>query len=100
MKKSAFFINIGRGKTTVLNDLVKAIKNKNISGAGLDVFENEPLPSNHELWGFENVIITPHIAAYDVPYLDERRYEVIKKNCINFSEGKKLINVVEKSLWY
>ena len=39
---------------------MKAIKNKNISGAGLDVFENEPLPSNHELWGFENVIITPH----------------------------------------
>tara|TARA_A100001011_G_scaffold348697_1_gene386708 strand:+ start:600 stop:1595 length:996 start_codon:yes stop_codon:yes gene_type:complete len=100
MKKSAFFINIGRGKTTVLNDLVKAIKNKNISGAGLDVFENEPLPTNHELWEFENVIITPHIAAYDVPYLDERRYEVIKKNCINFSEGKKLINIVEKSLWY
>ena len=48
----------------------------------------------------DSVIITPHIAAYDVPYLDERRYEVIKKNCINFSEGKKLINIVEKSLWY
>ena len=100
MKKSAFFINIGRGKTTVLNDLVKAIKNKEISGAGLDVFEKEPLPKNHELWKFENVIITPHIAAYDVPYLDERRYEVIKKNCINFNKGNELINIVNKNLWY
>jgi len=100
MKESAFFINIGRGKTTVLNDLVKAIKNNNISGAGLDVFEEEPLPKNHELWGFENVIITPHIAAHDVPYLNERRYEVIKKNCLNFIEGKELINIVDKNLWY
>ena len=100
MKESAFFINIGRGKTTGLNDLVKAIKNNNISGAGLDVFEEEPLPKNHELWGFENVIITPHIAAHDVPYLNERRYEVIKKNCLNFIEGKELINIVDKNLWY
>ena len=100
MKASAFFINIGRGKTTVLNDLVKAIKNNDICGAGLDVFEEEPLPKNHELWDFENVIITPHIAAYDVPYLNERRYEVIKKNCINYIEGKELINIVDKNLWY
>ena len=100
MKESAFFINIGRGKTTVLNDLVKAIKNNDISGAGLDVFEEEPLHKNHELWGFENVIITPHIAAHDVPYLNERRYEVIQKNCLNFIEGKELINIVDKNLWY
>ena len=100
MKASAFFINIGRGKTTVLKDLVKAIKNNDICGAGLDVFEEEPLPKNHELWNFENVIITPHIAAHDVPYLNERRYEVIKKNCINYIEGKELINIVDKNLWY
>ena len=100
MKNSSFFINIGRGKTVVLDDLVKALKNKEISGAGLDVFEKEPLPENHELWKFENAIITPHIAAYDVPYLDERRYELIKKNCINFHKGNKLINIVDKNLWY
>ena len=100
MKNSSFFINIGRGKTVVLDDLVKALKNKEISGAGLDVFEKEPLPENHELWKFENAIITPHIAAYDVPYLDERRYELIKKNCINFYKGNELINIVDKNLWY
>ena len=100
MKKSSFFINIGRGKTTVLGDLVLAIKNKLISGAGLDVFEIEPLPKNHQLWGLKNVILTPHVAAYDVPYLDERRYEIIKNNCINFKEGKDLINIVDKNLWY
>ena len=100
MKKSAFFINIGRGKTTVLDDLALAIKNKELSGAGLDVFEQEPLPKNHELWEMKNVIITPHVAAYDVPYLNERRYEIIKNNCINFRNGKNLINVVDKNLWY
>ena len=41
----------------MLDDLVKALKNKEISGAGLDVFEREPLPKNHELWKFENAII-------------------------------------------
>lgn len=100
MKKSAFFINIGRGKTTVLDDLALAIKNKELSGAGLDVFEQEPLPKNHELWEMKNVIITPHVAAYDVPYLNERRYEITKNNCINFRNGENLINVVDKNLWY
>lgn len=100
MKKEAFFINIGRGKTTVLNDLVQALDNNEISGAGLDVYEIEPLPSSHPLWTKENVILTPHIAAYDVPYLDQRRFEIISRNCELFREGKELINVVDKKLWF
>ena len=100
MKKTAFFINIGRGMTTKLNDLVNALEAEEISGAGLDVYEIEPLPKSHALWKFDNVILTPHVAAFDVPYLDERRFEVIADNCKLFSSGKELKNIVDKKLWF
>ncbi len=50
MKKTAFFINVGRGMKTRLDDLPAAIEAGEIAGAGLDVFEQEPLPANHKLW--------------------------------------------------
>ena len=100
MKKSSFFINIGRGKTTSLNDLDQAIKNKIISGAALDVFEKEPLDSNSNLWKYPNVIITPHIAAHGVKYLDERRYDILRENIKRFQENKNLKNTVNKSEWH
>src|SRR5205085_560996 len=75
MKRTAFFINIGRGMTTRLDDLVAALQAGEIAGAGLDVFEQEPLPAEHPLWTLPGVLITPHTAGYG-PYLDERRYEV------------------------
>src|SRR5277367_1214385 len=64
MKRSAFFINIGRGGTTKLDDLVAALEAGEIAGAGLDVFEQEPLPASHKLWTLPNVLITPHTAGY------------------------------------
>ncbi|MBC63512.1 MAG: hydroxyacid dehydrogenase [Chloroflexi bacterium] len=100
MKKSSFFINIGRGKTTSLNDLNHAISNKIIAGAALDVFEEEPLDSSSNLWKYPNVLITPHIAAHGGKYLDERRYEILKENIKNFQENKELKNVVNKSEWH
>jgi phosphoglycerate dehydrogenase-like enzyme len=63
MKSSAFFINIGRGETVAEEDLIKALQEKEIAGAGLDVFENEPLGEKSLLWEFENVIITPHTSG-------------------------------------
>src|SRR2546427_11527938 len=59
MKKGAFFINIGRGRTTRLDDLVAALKAGEIAGAALDVFEQEPLPAEHPLWTLPGVLITP-----------------------------------------
>ena len=100
MKKSSFFINIGRGKTTSLNDLDQAIKNKIISGAALDVFEKEPLDSNSNLWEYPNVIITPHIAAHGGKYLDERRYDILRENIKRFQENNELKNTVNKSEWH
>lgn len=69
MKKSAVFMNIGRGPTCKEEDLVKALKEKTIAGAVLDVFEKEPLTENSEIWECENVFITPHCADQDSDHL-------------------------------
>jgi len=99
MKPSAFFINIGRGKTTRLDDLVAALESGEIAGAGLDVFETEPLPADHRLWTMPNVLITPHTAGFG-PDLDERRYAIIRDNCRAFATGGTLRNVVDKANWF
>jgi phosphoglycerate dehydrogenase-like enzyme len=99
MKKTAFFINIGRGLTTRLDDLVEALRVGEIAGAGLDVFEQEPLPADHPLWTTPAVLLTPHTTGYG-PYLDERRYEIILDNCRRFLEGQPLRNLVDKARWF
>jgi phosphoglycerate dehydrogenase-like enzyme len=99
MKKSAFLINIGRGMTVQLDALVDALRKGEIAGAGLDVYEQEPLPADHPLWGMPNVILTPHTAAYG-PYLDDRRTEVLMDNARRFAEGKPLRNLVDKANWF
>ena len=99
MKRTAFLVNIGRGKTTRLDDLVAALRAGEIAGAGLDVFEEEPLPAEHPLWTLPGVLITPHTAGYG-PYLDERRFEVLLDNARRFVSGRPLRNVVDKSRWF
>lgn len=71
MKKSSYFINIGRGDTVDEAALSHALENEEIAGAGLDVFETEPLPKESPLWKLENVIITPHTSGSTEYY--ERR---------------------------
>ncbi len=99
MQRTAFFINIGRGATTDLSDLAEMVVAGEIAGAALDVYEIEPLPSSHPLWSLPNVIMTPHVAA-DGPYIDDRRTEVFVDNCVRFSEGRLLRNVVDKAQWF
>jgi phosphoglycerate dehydrogenase-like enzyme len=99
MKRSAFFINIGRGMTTRLDDLVAALRAGEIAGAGLDVFEQEPLPADHALWTMPGVLLTPHTAGFG-PYLDERRFEILLDNCKRFLAGQPLRNVVDKARWF
>lgn len=99
MKRGAFFINIGRGMTTRIDDLVAALNAGEIAGAALDVFEQEPLPPDHALWTTPGVLITPHTAGYG-PYLDERRYDILSDNCRRFLAGQPLRNVVDKSSWF
>lgn len=99
MKRSAIFMNIGRGATTDLSDLAEALREGHIAGAALDVYQTEPLPPNHPLWRMSNVIMTPHVAA-DGPYIDDRRTEVFIDNCIRFDQGRPLRNIVDKAQWF
>ena len=100
MKNTAIFINIGRGMTTKLDDLNAALRNGEIGGAGLDVYEIEPLPADHPLWDAPNTILTPHIAADEGRYLGERRYEVVSDNMRRFAAGEPLRNLVDKENWF
>ncbi|MCH8235033.1 MAG: D-2-hydroxyacid dehydrogenase [Chloroflexi bacterium] len=103
VKSTAFFINIGRGPTTKLDDLADAIENGVISGAGLDVYETEPLRAGHKLWDLPNVILTPHVAAKEDAggaNLNERRSDLLFDNARRFAAGDELLNVVDKSLWF
>jgi phosphoglycerate dehydrogenase-like enzyme len=98
MKPTAYLINVGRGVIVDLADLTAALQNRVIAGAGLDVFEVEPLPADHPLWKMENVIITPHCAAAS-PRVPERHLEVFLQNLRRFLRGEALTNVVDKTQW-
>ena len=99
MKKTGYLINIGRGVIVDLADLTAALQDGEIAGAGLDVFEEEPLPDDHPLWGMENVIITPHVAGHS-PRIAERHLGVLLDNVRRFAWGESLRNVVNKARWF
>jgi phosphoglycerate dehydrogenase-like enzyme len=99
MKRTAYLINIGRGAIVDLADLLAALEAGEIAGAGLDVYETEPLPAEHPLWRMENVILTPHIAGYS-PRIAERHLEVLLENIRCFLSGAPLRNVVNKRMWF
>jgi phosphoglycerate dehydrogenase-like enzyme len=98
MKRGARFINVGRGRVVQLVALAEALERGHLAGAALDVYENEPLPGDHPLWGMEQVILTPHSAAYAVP-VEERRLALVVDNIRRFVAGEPLRNVVTKERW-
>jgi phosphoglycerate dehydrogenase-like enzyme len=99
MKRSAYLINVGRGAIVDLTDLTAALQAGEIAGAGLDVFETEPLPAEHPLWRREDVILTPHVAGYS-PKIAERHLGVLLENIRRFAAGEPLRNVVDKARWF
>jgi len=99
MKPESFFINIGRAAIVNQDALVAALRSGHLAGAALDVVEPEPLPAEHPLWDFENVLLTPHVAAAS-PRIAERHLAVLVENVRRFAAGEPLLNVVEKRAWY
>lgn len=99
MKPSAFFINVGRGAVVKEEDLISALSQGLIKGAGLDVFEEEPLAAESPLWDMPNVIMTPHSAGFDEEHA-KNTFDIFLKNLVRFQQGLPLINQVDKELGY
>jgi phosphoglycerate dehydrogenase-like enzyme len=99
MKRGAYFINVGRGGTVVTAELVKALESGALAGAGLDVFDPEPLPAGHPLWAMSTVIVTPHVAAdSDVDF--ETRLLVVRENLRRYVAGDRMLSVVDTARGY
>ena len=98
-KPTAFFVNIGRGRTVDTDALIRALREGRIAGAGLDVTEPEPLPVDHELWGMPNVLITPHLGGDGDGHM-ERMWLLFRENLRRFVNGEPLLSVVDKRRGY
>jgi phosphoglycerate dehydrogenase-like enzyme len=99
MKRSAFFINMSRGKLVDTPALVRALKEGWIAGAGLDVAYKEPLPADEPLWTAGNVIITCHTSGH-TPRTEERQMAIFTENVRRYLAGLPLLNVVDKKRGY
>ncbi|WP_419883212.1 D-2-hydroxyacid dehydrogenase [Peribacillus sp. B-H-3] len=100
MKKTAVFINIGRGDLVEDSVLLVAMKNKEIAHSILDVFNTEPLPKDHDFWRMDNVTVTPHLSSKSDRYLP-RSFDIFEKNLQEYmGEGKKYINLIDSKKGY
>src|SRR3954452_2834499 len=99
MKKNSYFIAVSRGGIYDMNGLVRALDEKRLAGAGVDVTDPEPLPKGHALWQFPNAIVTPHIAGRSDQDAG-RMVGTILENAHRFLDGRPMINVVDKKKGY
>ena len=99
MKASAVLVNIGRGSIVNEPDLIEALNSGTIAGAGLDVFEKEPLPAESPLWDLPNVIITPHHSGLSHRYMD-RAITLLCENLHAYITSAPLPSLVDKTLGY
>lgn len=99
MKRSAYLINIARGDVICQSDLIHALEEGLIRGAGLDVFDQEPLPADSPLWDMPNVIISPHVAASSPYYLD-RAIKTFSDNLARYANGGEMFNIIDKAKGY
>jgi phosphoglycerate dehydrogenase-like enzyme len=101
MQPNALVVNVGRGPVIDESALVRALINRRIAGASLDVFEQEPLPHDSPLWGMENVLISPHSADHTVdPDWVELTMRFFVENFHRYRNGEALENVVDKRAGY
>lgn len=94
LKPNALFINVARGGSVVTADLTKALNERRLAGAGLDVVDPEPLPPDNPLWKAPNVIISPHVSSRsDLP--GEERWVLVRENLRRYVAGEKMLSVVD-----
>lgn len=99
MKDDALYLSVGRGGTTDTTALISALRSKSIAGAGLDVTDPEPLPSDHPLWKETNVIITPHLSGSGGDAIG-KVFELVLENIRRYQAGEPMLNIVDTELGY
>lgn len=99
MKKSAYFVNIARGGLVKQDELIAALRDGKIAGAGLDVTDPEPLPDDHPLWRTPNLVLTPHLGGQSDGARD-RMWRLYRENIRRFVAGEPLLCVVDKKRGY
>ncbi len=99
MRPGALLINCARGPICDEAALARALETRRIAGAALDVFAQEPLPSEHPLWRLPNVILSPHISSLSTRYA-ERAASIFMENLRRYMVGEPLVNLVDKARGY
>jgi len=99
MKQGAYLYNIGRGAIVDTQSLVDHLQTGHLAGAGLDVTDPEPLPTDSPLWDMENVIITSHTSGATPNYI-ERATAILHENIRRFIADEPLVNVVDLKQGY
>ena len=99
MQTTAVVINLGRGPVIDQAALIHALRSNQIRGAGLDVFEHEPIPAGDPIWSLHNVLVSPHTADHTRTWLDQAMRFFVEQY-ERFSKGEKLKNLVDKHLGY
>lgn len=103
MKSDALFINVGRGSLIDTDALIRALEERRIAGAILDVLENEPLAADSPLWKMPNVLITPHISGRGFghdPATEKKVWDICLENLRRYIAGEDIINEVDMNLGY
>jgi len=101
MSPKTLLVNCGRGYTIDQEALTRALREKRIAGAALDVFAAEPLAQDDPLWSMENVIITPHISGHDDdPINAQAIFDIFRENLKRWFAGEKLANIVDRKRGY
>jgi phosphoglycerate dehydrogenase-like enzyme len=99
MKPSAYFINVGRGASVDEAALARALRERRIAGAAVDVFAQEPPPAGHPLYGLDNVILSPHVSGF-LPSYDEKCSVLFAENLRRHLAGEPLLNLVDRARGY
>ncbi|WP_420386877.1 2-hydroxyacid dehydrogenase [Roseivirga sp.] len=97
MKRGAYLINVARGNHLVEADLIDSLDSGHLSGALLDVFREEPLPSEHPFWNQPKIKVTPHVASVTSP---DSALKLLLKNTEKLIEGEELLNLVNRDAGY
>jgi len=99
MKPSAYFVNVGRGASVDEAALARALRERWIAGAALDVFAQEPPPAGHPFYGLDNVILSPHVSGF-LPSYDEKCSVLFALNLRRYLAGEPMLNLVDRERGY